>query len=226
MGVPKKKKRSMQALPTSGSERDYTWSPYGTKRGIAMHNCYAYSRGHYDIPKSCKNGVNSCLSYGKKLQPGELAGNSSDFSLATCKPLQERILGDIPSDVYSVKDASTACKKGYYKIMAFLAPHRDYHFYTQHSRIIIRARKGDTLASIAKWFGVPRSRVALLFPSHRNPTTTPLRKGDFVKVTGNMWSHKRGTATGPLLIDSCKKPIGNPLTSFREFGSGLNYSKP
>ena len=40
----------------------------------------------------------------------------------------------------------------------------------------------------------------------------------------NIWSHKRGWGTGALLKDSAGKPIRNPITANKDYGS-LNYNK-
>ena len=57
----------------------------------------------------------------------------------------------------------------------------------------------------------------------------PPRAGDMVIVRdARLWSHKRGFATGPLLHDSCGKPIADPRTACRSYpdkDGGLDYSQ-
>lgn len=91
--------------------------------------------------------------------------------------------------------------KGYYKVMMFVSPGRpsnyirqgDFHFYKQHGVVEYKIKPGDTVASTAKFFKVPESRIK---------RAGPFRVGKRIIFKANVFSHKRGWATGPLLTDA------------------------
>ena len=107
--------------------------------------------------------------------------------------------------------------------MMFVCPGRptnyirqgDFHFYVQHSVVEYRVKPGDTQESVAKFFKVPLSRVK--------------RAGKFalnkrLAFKANVFSHKRGWATGPLLTDASGKSITDPRKADRNY-PGLHYEK-
>ena len=102
----------------------------------------------------------------------------------------------------------TPCRKDYYKIMSVLAPNADYHFYRQNNHLMVH---GTSVAGVAKKYGV----------SQKNVTKLPLSTRYLVK-DANLWSHKRGLSTGPLLVDSNGKTISDPRRAARDYGD-LNY---
>jgi hypothetical protein len=66
-----------------------------------------------------------------KQQPGNKSGlKGVDFSLANCDELVRRVRRDYKETVY-VGKPTVPCKRGYSKVMAFLAPHADFHFFRQ-----------------------------------------------------------------------------------------------
>jgi hypothetical protein len=114
-------------------------------------------------------------------------------------------------------------KRGYYKVMMFVCPGRptnyirqgDFHFYVQHGVVEYRVKPGDTQESVAKFFKVPLSRVK------RAGKFAPNKRLVF---RANVFSHKRGWATGPLLTDASGKSITDPRKADRNY-PGLNYEK-
>ena len=145
-----------------------------------------------------------------------------DHSYTHCRGLPARVISDNPTRVYRAKP-NEKCKKGYYKVMMFVCPGRptnyirqgDFHFYVQHGVVEYRIKPGDTQASVAKFFKIPESRIK--------------RAGKFVVgkcivFRANVFSHKRGWATGPLLVDASGKSIKDPRKANRNY-PGLNYSR-
>jgi hypothetical protein len=65
---------------------------------------------------------------GYKQQPGDKSGYTGNVSLKNCKEIQRLILRDYPG-LYAQNRPNVPCKKGFSKIMAFIAPNRDFHFY-------------------------------------------------------------------------------------------------
>lgn len=106
-------------LPRSGSEPT-NYGYYQEKRSIIRNNCMAFAFGE-------KGRTNY-----QKQQPGNKtpAMKGTNFSLATCDELVRRVLSDYKGSVYKGTPARS-CRRGYAKVMAFLAPGADFHFYRQ-----------------------------------------------------------------------------------------------
>jgi hypothetical protein len=196
-------------LPLSGSERKFTNKRWGTATGIGNNNCYAYAVGDYEAYRW------------QKSIPGDRSGLSNkpnDYT--TCTGLPKAVLSDNPGKIYQVKP-NEKCKRGYYKVMMFVCPGRptnyirqgDFHFYVQHGVIEYRIKPGDTQESVAKFFKIPLSRVK------RAGTFAPNKR---IVIKANVFSHKRGWATGPLLVDAKGKAIKDPRKASRNY-PGLNY---
>jgi LysM repeat protein len=201
----------MKRLPLSGSEHRFRLEPWRTK-GRQSNNCYAYAVHDYKTFRSSKS------------VPGEHSGKKWPFHTYThCKGLSKRVIADNPKKVYKTK-AVTKCKPGFYKIMMVVAPSNDYgnltgdfHFYKQHGSASYKIQEGDTYKSIAKKFGVPYSRIL------KAGGGKSVKVGRRLNFNVNLFSHKQGWATGPLLKDSNGKVIRDPRKARRKYG--YNYSK-
>ena len=199
-------------LPINGSEIPYSEEPWRT-HGIRSNNCYAYAVNDFETFRV------------RKSVPGDRSGKSSEYhSYTNCKGLPERVLSDNPGKIYKAK-ATEKCKKDYYKMMMVVAPknqygtsHGDFHFYKQHGKANHVVKQGDTCKSIAEMFDIPVSRIYKAKGANK-----PLRVGMKLIFNVNLFSHKRGWATGPLLKDACGKPIRDPRMACRKYG--YDYSK-
>ena len=159
----------------------------------------------------------------QKSIPGERAGvRNLSHSYTHCKGLPQRVTADNPKKVYLAK-AEEKCKPNHFKVMMFVAPgnKRNYfrqgyfHFYKQHGSVEYKVKASDTYDAIAKFFKVPILRVK---------RAGKLAPGKLLKFKANVFSHKRGWATGPLLVDAKGKSIQDPRTASRNY-PGLNYQK-
>ena len=196
-------------VENSGYEVTFNHDPWDKHVNINNNNCYAYAvndkRG-FRIHKSI---------------PGDRSGLSAlPHTYTHCRDLTRRVISDNPDKVYKTT-ANKKCKKGYYKIMMFVAPnnvfgdpHGDFHFYKQHKCIEYKVKPGETAMSISKFFKIPVKEII---------KTGPIRVGRSIKFKANIWSHKRGWATGALLKDASGKAILNPLTADRKYTH--DYSK-
>ena len=129
---------------------------------------------------------------------------------------------------YAVNDfqryRGTKCKPDYYKVMLFIASckknnymcHGDFHFYKQHSKAEYKVKAGDTHESIARFFKVPVGRV--------KRAAITLKPGRVVVFKAEFFSHKRGWATGPLVVGAKGKLIRDPRKISRDY-PGLKYDK-
>jgi hypothetical protein len=191
-------------LPLSGSEKVFKKEPW--KKYKKSNNCYAYA-------------VNDLRTYRtSKSVPGDRTqGGSLSHSYTHCTGIDKKILEDNPGKIYKVK-AETPCKKGYYKIMMFVAPENrygdwsgDFHFYKQHGLVEYTLQPGDTYASVARMFEVPYSRIQRAKRIGKNT----------IRFKFNGFSHKMGWATEPLLKNSCGKIIKDPRKACKKYG--YNY---
>ena len=201
----------MKVLPLGGSESRFTNSRWGTTTGIGNNNCYAYAVGDYEAYRW------------QKSIPGDRSGLSNrNHNYTHCTGLPNRVVSDNPKKVYKVK-ANEKCKKGYYKVMMFVSPGRptnyirqgDFHFYKQHGVVEYKIKTGDTIVSVAKFFKVPESRVK---------RAGAFKVGKRIIFKANVFSHKRGWATGPLLTDARGESITDPRKASRNY-PGLNYER-
>jgi len=196
------KKFRVKKLPLSGSEPTCTRAPYSLRSTVPRNNCYAYAVQHLT-----KTGPSF------KLQPGNLSGlQGTDFDLETCHPALKRVVRDLLVSKKGYKvDMDSPCKKGYGKIALLLSKNMDFHFLRQNKDVVYPMEPGDTLASVARKFRVPRSAVTRL-------------SGTKVRVVGaGVWSHKRGTAFAPTLYDARGNLIFDPRRANFNYGS-LNYT--
>jgi hypothetical protein len=185
-------------LALSGSEVIFDTRPWSS--AVNSDNCYDYAIGDFERTRTVKS------------TPGNRAGFSSvGQTFKTCGDLQKRILADNPGKVYSVK-ATTPCRKGFYKIMNFVAKQGDFHFYKQIRGVDWMCKEGDTRASIAKFLRVPVTNVPAI------------KIGKKIKVPVNLWAHKQGWGAPPIITDAKGKTIVDPRKASRKY-PGLDYNK-
>ena len=172
MGVPLKNLPSYQkATPTKVTKANlknikitsngpnpyapkYTWAPWGTS-GVVHDNCYDYAFGSFSNNRQSKS------------VPGNRSGiGAGGLTFRTCEGIAKRVLSDNPISVYKMKSGSEKPKKGFYKVMCFVAPSNDFgnstgdfHWYKEISSIRYRTRTGDTVDSLSKFFHVKTSII-------------------------------------------------------------------
>lgn len=192
-------------LPLSGSEEPFSdMSLFSARRGKDNNNCYAWA-----IDKYANSGDT-------KLQPGNLSRAAGTMNLSSCGALRQRTLADLKGRAYA-EVPEKPCRTGYYKVMAFLAKNEDYHWYRQHKDALVRMTdKMRDMASLSRALGVR--------PSQLQAASASPKRGDMVLVKdADVWSHKQGFATPPMLKDACGKVITDPRRACRDYGR-LNYS--
>ncbi len=223
-------------MKLSGAEPVFSYMRWGDV-GKYRDNCYDYAFGD-DHPRSVKSvpGDRSRIKF-----------PNSNFT--TCRGFVKRVLSDNPKTVYACKDANKVCKRGYYKVMAFVAPHNiygnstgDFHWYKQHRAVRYKIRAGDTISGLARFFKVSPLTIKKALLRRTRPkqyddgmiansnmkinmrqSGPRLVPGRVITFPINAWSHKQGWATGPLLIDASGKLITDPRRANRRYG--YNYSK-
>ena len=195
--------KMVKRLPLSGSESIY--SPYPWSSAVNSDNCYDYAIGDFERNRNVKS------------TPGNRAGISSNgLNFTTCKGVKRRILGDNPKTVHVCKNINKACPKGYYKIMSFVSPDGDFHFYKQVRGVKYKLKQGDTLPNIAKFLRVPLSVV--------RRHVGKFKVGKTVTIPVNLWAHKQGWGYIPIIVDAKGKTIVDPRYASRNY-PGLNYTK-
>ncbi len=194
-------------LPLSGSEEPFTNYVYGSEKwGKRNNNCYAFA---IDWLKASEK---------RKLQPGELSKTLTPYDdLTDPKVLKEKTMSDLGTKKNGGYAASPCvkCKKGFYKIMAFVDRGQDYHWYRQMGDMLIESDGKKNVGSLAKNIGVNKNQL-------NSPVDSP-KKGDpiLIKAAG-LWGHKRGLSELTVL-DASGKFIKDPRDANRKY-ENLDYS--
>jgi hypothetical protein len=189
----------MKRLPLSKAEPIFSVWPWN--KGVNSVNCYDYAIGDFEDYRNVKS------------TPGNRAKISSNgMNFTTCRGIKKRILSDNPGTVYQCKNSNRVCRRGFYKIMNFVSPQGDFHFYKQIKGIKYRVKVGDTPTSLAKVFRVSKT----IF-------TKRLVPGKVITIPVNLWAHKQGWGALPLYTDAKGKTIVDPRKAARNY-PGLNYS--
>jgi len=179
---------------------------FSSKAGVVRNNCYAWALG----PVALATRGNAY-----KLQPGDLS-TKKPFDLRSCKNVVRRVKEDLAVVGGNIVSFRGKCTATQYKIALVLAPGTDYHFLVHHKDVKYQVTTtGETRHSIAAQFGVSVNKVEL--KTRYVPGTSV-----FIK-DANCWSHKRGTAYAPTLLDSNRKIIKDPRRAKLDY-PGLNYT--
>lgn len=189
----------------SGAEPVCKHNVFSSENGIPRNNCYAYA-----LQIGSRKGP-----YNYKLQPGDLS-TKKYFTLASCNDVRDRVLDDLKViGGYRVRSLDEPCTKNHYLIALILSKERDYHFLLFHKDIRYIAEEGESRRSIASKFKVPLGNV-----QHK----ASYKAGTVVTIKdARVFSHKRGTAYPPTLLDSKGKIIKDPRKSTFNYGY-LNYN--
>lgn len=234
--APKKvrSKRPAVRMPQSGAEPTFKYSVWGDV-GRTRDNCYDYAFGDEERRN-------------EKSVPGNHSGRRfQNSNFRSCKNFDKRVLADNPGKVYKCKNPMKVCKRGYYKVMSFVAPTNiygnttgDFHWYRQNKAVRYKIKTGDTIAGISKFFKVTPYVIRKALTKQQRPSSNndgkianknvnfrqsgpALTPGRIITFPINLWSHKQGWATGPLLVDAKNKVITDPRRANRKYG--YNYSK-
>jgi len=128
----------------------------------------------------------------------------------------------------------------------------DFHFYRQVQSVRYKIAAGDTVAGLAKYFKVSPSVIRTAAKKLTNPTNNVdgninsnsnlsnrvmaanrlrannkksiLTPGKIIEFKCNLWAHKQGWGTRPILVDAKGKVITDPRRANRNYGR-LNYTK-
>jgi hypothetical protein len=197
--------RTSRRLPTSGGEETFTNATFGSTQAIGDNNCYGFAVDKY------RDSGND------KLQPGQLSSTTQGADdLTRCDLLAKRTLADLatmPGGGYAV-DAGAKCKRGYYKVMSFVDPGNDYHWYRQMGNMIVHAPGGKTVPQLAAEMGVAESQIDAA-------STTPAKCERIAVWDSGLWAHKRGLEE-LTTRDASGRFISDPRDADRKY-PGLNY---
>lgn len=239
-------KRPTRGMPLSGSEPEYSWDPWGTT-GKTHDNCYDYAFGSFSSTRPVKSGMgNAAKNYATNLDyrtcrgivkhvlednPGAVYRMSNPH--AKCRPGYYKVMCFVaPSNDFGES-------------------HGDFHWYRQNSSVRYRIRGGDTLRGLSKFFRVKPEviRRALLtttkpisttngmisnsmgnfrklnaFNEEATKITSALPIGAIIRIPVNLWSHKQGWGSGPLLVDASGNTIVDPRKANRSYKPGFHYT--
>jgi hypothetical protein len=221
-------------MKTSGSEPMFD----SVKWPVVGNNCYDYAFGDKKKYRAMKS------------EPGVKSHTNSYSTFRTCgrgvQSMNYKILSDNPRTVYKLRNIDEPCKKGYYKVMSFVAannivgePYGDFHFYKQVGKVRYRLGMTDTVKSLAKFFRVneyvikealknvkrPKSMNNGDIDSPGNKTSSRIHSehiGKIIEFPVNLWAHKLGWGTPPILVDASGKTIYDPRKANRKYD--FNYT--
>ena len=206
---------------------------------VVGNNCYDYAFGDNEKKRL------------RKSEPGEHIGKPGTL-FNTCgkgrNSMKNRILADNPKSVYALprRGECIPCQKGYYKVMAFVAPknivgetYGDFHFYKQVGSVRYQIQQKDSVAKLAKFFRVKPTVIKEALSKVRKSRTKtngmiddPMANqvatihsslvGKMIKFPVNLWAHKLGWGTRPLLVDAKGKTIYDPRKANRKYD--FNYT--
>jgi hypothetical protein len=128
----------------------------------------------------------------------------------------------------------------------------DFHFYRQVQSVRYKIAAGDTVSGLARYFRVTPNVIRAATKKLRQPTNnvdgninsnsnlsnramaanrlrasnkkSALTPGKIIEFKCNLWAHKQGWGTRPILVDAKGKTIYDPRKANRNYGR-LNYSK-
>lgn len=207
---------------------------------VEGNNCYDYAFGDRRSSRMQKSNP------GIRGHTGD-----ANFLFKTCgkgkNSMNSRIKSDNPTTVKVLKDLDKPCDKGWYKVMSFVAPinddhdpYGDFHFYKQVGSVRYRLEKGDTVQKLAKFFRVksqvikeamkhqtkPKSRVDGYIDQDDDVHTTAKIHtkyiGKVITFPVNLWAHKLGWGTRPLLVDASGRTMGDPRKADRNYAFHYN----
>jgi hypothetical protein len=189
-------------LPLSGSEETFTDFVFGSPSGRRSNNCYSFA-------------IDWLENKNKKLQPGEISKTlKNNDDLTDPKTLKARVMSDLATKKnggYIPSSPCIKCREGFYKIMAFVHPGSDYHWYRQIGNAVLE-NEGKNVGTLAKNMNVTKEQIEL--PDESNKM--------LVKDSG-LWAHKRGLAE-LTVKDASGKYIYDPRKADRKYNT-LDYSK-
>ena len=188
-------------LPLSGSEEPFTNFVYGSKTGKKSNNCYAFA-------------IDWLENKNKKLQPGELSKTLKPTDdLTNPKTLKERVTADLATkkDGGYMSSPCVKCREGYYKVMAFIDPGNDYHWFRQMGAAVIDT-EGKNINTLARNMNVNKKQINLPDESNKALVTN-----------SGLWAHKRGLAE-LTIKDASGKFIIDPRSANRKYDN-LDYTK-
>ena len=188
-------------------------------KNMKANNCYAYAVG--SLQKSRPH----------KSVPGHISKMVTNRNFTQCG-FKDLVLADgkIKKNLRMVRGKPqpgifliNPCKKcpvGTYKVAAYTAPQGDFHWMKQHSRVRHVLKSRDSVRGISFFFKVPSGIIKRAIRKAGG-----WKVGRRIEFPANVWSHKRGWATPPLLVGSDCKAIKDPVKAVNQMKyNGMHYS--
>jgi hypothetical protein len=238
-----KRRRVVRPLPLSGDERTFSWDPWG-RSGVVHDNCYDYAFGSFSNKRASKSVPGNRSGVG-----------SNGLTFTTCTGIVDRVLSDNPGSVYRINPGAKCKPGFYKVMCFVAPTNDfgnstgDFHWISQNNAVRYKIRPGDDVPSLARFFHVrPLVIVAALSKSTRPASSTDgkistydyeikmqkvistvkypsLPVGKIITFPVNLWSHKQGHASGPLMIDASGKTIVDPRRANMKWQPGFHYTK-
>lgn len=192
----------MRRMPTPVFTRGERWSKYKH-----ANNCYAYAIGDFRKSRAMKS------------IPGWWAGIRTNHPFTYCKGIKDLVLADGGKNI-KVINPKARCQAGWHKVVLVTSPQGDFHWARLNKSVRYFIKSRDTLGGIAKFFGVSQKVIK---DALRRRGLKGLVPHKVISFKAEVWSHKRGWATPPLLTGSDGKPLRG-LRAHKQLNyPGMNY---
>jgi len=174
------------------------------------NNCYAYAMGDFRKHRAMKS------------IPGWWAGVRTNHPFTYCQGIKDLVLADGGKNVRVIHPRAR-CQAGWHKVVLVTSPQGDFHWARLNKSVRYFVKSRDTVTGIAKFFNVPTKVIRdAMRHAGMGSTLFPHRKLYF---KAEVWSHKRGWATPPLLTGSNGNRL-NGLQAHKQMAyKGMNYSQ-
>ena len=233
----------VRPLPLSGAERTFSWDPWGTS-GVVHDNCYDYAFGSFSNKRTAKSvpGDRSGM-------------KANGLTFTTCTGIVQRVLSDNPGSVYRMSPSARCKPGFYKVMCFVAPSNSvgntygDFHWISQNNSVRYRIRPGDDVPSLARFFHVRPSVIVAALPKASVPTSKTdgkistfdieinmpkvrstikypcLPSGRIITFPVNLFSHKQGWSSGPLMVDASGKTIVDPRKANFKYPNGFHYTR-
>jgi hypothetical protein len=208
------------SFPRSGHEHVYKCHGSRWEKYKDANNCFAYAVGSFQKSRPHKS------------IPGGNYGMSTNFSKCGWSHLLKHHKG-----IEVMKNMHAPCKRGFYKVVSYTSPAGDFHWSKQHTKAVHVLMPMDSIQGIVNFYWNPKGNMgtkkaykkkiqSIIYSKFKRRVSNKIPHslwGKKITIPVNMWSHKRGWATPPLLIGYEGKPIFDPRKPGFNY-PGMNYS--
>ena len=240
-------------LPMSGSEPEYSWDPWGTS-GRTHDNCYDYAFGSFSANRTSKsvpgdrsklgsNGMTfrTCAGIVKLVlsdNPGAVYHMRNPS--AKCRPGYYKVMCFVaPSNDFGNSTGDFHWYRQNQSVRYRIRPGDTVRGLSKFFRVtptVIKTAMAKKMKPTSATNGMISNSKGNFRVLNKNNEISGskvnglirfrgLIPGSIIRIPVNLWSHKQGWATGPLLVDAKGRTIVDPRKADRSYKPGFHYTK-